>query len=159
MRSCLLTGLLSVSLLSCKEESIHSEESPETPVALGDCLADDDAGTCGLQKNAEQKPIETPPAPKKPKPTCDQLGIPSWQGTISELTAFRCEKCHNANFAWKGVLLTNYQQFKANEVLSKGRIASNNLTEKLDPLEQGLFLEFFKNGMPEKESDCVETSE
>lgn len=158
LRSYLISCLLGLGIFGCAEETIvtETEASPETAAAAETCLLEAETGSCNNPKNAEQAPEAATPPPKPSQATCNKLGIPSWEGVVSELTAFRCEKCHNANFAWKGVFLTNYQQFKANAVLSEARIALNNLTEKLDPIEQKIFLDFFKSGMPEKERDCVE---
>lgn len=140
--------LLVISLGACKE-SVEEEKEEEAAPASQETSAQE-------TQPAAKETDQPKPLPKKNKAqlTCSQQGIPSWEGAIQDLVSSRCEKCHSPKLAYKGILLTNYQELVANQEKSRARIQTNSLTEPLDPVEQQFFMDFFKAGSPEKESDC-----
>ncbi len=151
MKSIILTLLVSSIALTfgaCKDSETSEDEI---------------AGTVegAEQSNENEKPAEavsasTPSPPKKSSVqlTCGQRGIPSWESAIGNLVNARCEKCHSQKLAYMGILLMNYKDLVDNQEKSRRRIQSNSLTEPLDPVEQQFFMDFFKAGLPEKETDC-----
>lgn len=111
-------------------------------------------------QTAEQQPIakettKKEPVKKDPEVTCDSLGIPSYELWIRELSGLRCESCHNEKLAFNGIKFLTYEDWKAVAEAAKNRIASNMLTKPLDPIEQGIFLNWFEKGMPNTEKDCA----
>ncbi len=143
------TYLLSASLWACQAERVIEDKTTNTPLAAdAACLSE---GCPDPSKTADAQP-------KSSLKSCAEQNIPSWEAVVAELVDFRCVRCHNETFAWKGVLLTNYQTFQLNQKGVKFRTEANAFTEPLDPLERKVILEFIKNGLPEKETDCVQAA-
>lgn len=142
-------GFLPLSFGACKDGSSTEEESASVPEARNQSAEEEN-------KKAELPAPAAPQQPKKTSPqlTCGQRGIPSWESAIADLVKARCEKCHSPKLAYKGILLTSYQELVQHQEKSLGRIQTNSLNEPLDPVEQQFFIDFFKAGLPEKETDC-----
>lgn len=142
---CLLMVHLSATACN-KEKSEATAEEETTPPPVN---------------SAEQKPVaqetvsKKEPVKKEPEVTCDSLGIPSYDLWIRELSALRCESCHNDKLAFNGIKFLTYEDYQTYAVQAKNRVASNMLSKPLDPIEQGIFLAWFENGMPRTENDCV----
>lgn len=143
----LMPGLLILFLaVGCQKEKMES--------------ATEETGTAPAQ-SAEQQPVaketvKKEPVKKEPEVTCDSLGIPSYELWIRELSSLRCESCHNDKLAFNGVKFLTYEDWKAAAAGAKNRIATNMLTKPLDPIEQGIFLDWFDKGMPNTEKDCAD---
>lgn len=108
------------------------------------------------QQATAKEPVKVEPVKKTPEITCDSLGIPSYELWIRDLSVLRCESCHNNRLAFNGIKFLSYQDWQAVGVAAKNRIATNMLTKPLDPIEQGIFLDWFEKGMPNTEKDCVD---
>ncbi len=155
MRLTMATGLvvvISFNQLGCQQQP--TEETEASVVTADQTVACLEA-VC--DKPAAETPVSAPKAPPVVSPakiTCDDLNIPSYDLWIKDLSGIRCDSCHNEGFAWKGLILTNYNSFKNNEKSIRYRIFNNLLTKPLDPIEQGVFLAWIDNGMPRTENDC-----
>lgn len=108
------------------------------------------------QQPVAKEPVKKEPVKKVPEITCDSLGIPSYELWIRDLSVLRCESCHNNKLAFNGIKFLSYQDWQAVAVAAKNRIATNMLTKPLDPIEQGIFLDWFEKGMPDTEKDCAD---
>lgn len=141
----LLPGLMLLILaMSCQKEELEStNETGSAPVQAAE------------QKPAATEPVKKEPVKKEAEITCDSLGIPSYELWISELSTLRCESCHNDRLAFSGVKFLSYEDWKAVAEAAKNRISTNALTKPLDPIEQGIFLDWFEKGMPNTEKDCA----
>lgn len=141
----LLPGLMMLILaMSCQKEKLESTtEEGSAPAQTAE------------QKPAATEPVKKEPVKKEPEVTCDSLGIPSYELWIRELSALRCESCHNDRLAFQGIKFLSYEDWKAVAEAAKNRIATNALTKPLDPIEQGIFLDWFEKGMPNTEKDCA----
>ncbi|HET9240001.1 MAG TPA: hypothetical protein VFO10_22255 [Oligoflexus sp.] len=141
----LLPGLMTLVLaMSCQKEKLESTtEEGSAPAQAAE------------QQPVTTEPVKKEPVKKEPDVTCDSLGIPSYELWISELSTLRCESCHNDRLAFKGIKFLSYEDWKAVAEAAKNRIATNALTKPLDPIEQGIFLDWFDKGMPNTEKDCA----
>lgn len=101
---------------------------------------------------ADQTVENLPPA------TCKSLNIPSYDLWIKDLSALRCDSCHNETFAWQGIILTNYDGYKTYTKAIRNRVFYNLLSQPLEPGEQEIFLTWIDNGLPRTESDCANLS-
>jgi hypothetical protein len=114
--------------------------------------ADDTAAADDVEavaSDAAEKPVE-PAAPV----TCRSLNIPSYDFLIKDLSALRCDSCHNETFAWKGIVLTQYDSWISYVKPIRNRIFYNLLTQPLEPGEQEIFLSWIDNGLPKTDTDC-----
>jgi hypothetical protein len=96
----------------------------------------------------------TPAEPAAPV-TCRSLNIPTYDLLIKDLSALRCDSCHNETFAWKGIVLTQYDAWQTYVKPIRNRIFYNLLTQPLEPGEQELFLSWIDNGLPKTDADCT----
>lgn len=99
--------------------------------------------------SADQKTEAAAPA------TCRSLNIPTYDLLIKDLSALRCDSCHNETFAWKGIVLTQYDAWKTYLKPIRNRIFYNLLTQPLEPGEQEIFLAWIDNGLPRTDADCA----
>ncbi len=134
---------------SCQKEKMNDESQDS---AAAEAVEQAPVAPSADNTSKTKKPA---PAPKLPVVTCDSLDIPSYEFWIKDLADLRCTSCHNETFAWNGVVLTNYEGFKTYTDKVKYRIANNLLTKPLDPIEQGIFLKWIDNKMPNLETDCA----
>lgn len=108
-----------------------------------------ESATEGEIAGAEQKTETSVPA------TCRSLNIPTYDLLIKDLSALRCDNCHNETFAWRGIVLTQYDSWKTYVKPIRNRIFYNFLTQPLEPGEQDLFLAWIDNGLPRTDTDCA----
>ncbi len=87
--------------------------------------------------------------------TCRSLNIPTYDLLIKDLSALRCDNCHNETFAWKGIVLTQYDAWKTYVKPIRNRIFYNLLTQPLEAGEQEIFLAWIDNGLPRTDADCA----
>ncbi len=144
MKAWIITLSTACLSLGCQRE-VKVDRTSDASAATGVSCPEANSA-CPSDADAQSTP--------SPKLSCAALGIPSWESTLQELSEFRCVRCHNETFAWKGVLLTSYANFSLHQKAIKQRTTANAFTEPLDPLEQQTILAFIANGLPEKESDC-----
>jgi len=144
----LMPGLFMIylAMTACQKEKSEGTTEETSPPA---------ANTAEQQPIAKE-PVKKEPVKKEPDITCDSLGIPSYELWIRDLSVLRCESCHNDKLAFNGVKFLSYQDWQAVAEGAKNRIATNMLTKPLDPIEQGIFLEWFEKGMPNTEKDCID---
>lgn len=90
--------------------------------------------------------------------SCDNLDIPSWEKRVFKLSRNLCEKCHNTDFAWNGIVLNSYESFTKNAEASVERIRTQQLSFSMNPIEIAVFLDWYDAGMPRSESDCQSPS-
>lgn len=86
---------------------------------------------------------------------CELADIPTWNGQMASLTERRCERCHNASFAWEGVQLHTYEKFKENAQLSLERLAKGDLSFEIAFYEVELFEKWINAGLPKSGADCA----
>ncbi len=135
-----LLAALSFIPLACQKEK--SQDTAEETAAAAD--TESDPAPAAKDQVAENQP----PA------TCSALNIPSYELWIKDLSALRCDECHNETFAWEGIILTNYDGYKTYTKAIRNRIFYNLLSKPLEPGEQEMFLTWIDNGLPRTESDC-----
>lgn len=131
-----LFGLLIVLIAGCQKSKAEDAAPSEAQDAV---VAD-----------AAVKPAE-PAAPV----TCRALNIPTYDLLIKDLSALRCDSCHNETFAWKGIVLTQYDAWQTYVKPIRNRIFYNLLTNPLEPGEQEIFLSWIDNGLPRTDADCT----
>jgi hypothetical protein len=73
---------------------------------------------------------------------------------MKDLSALRCDNCHNETFAWQGIVLTQYDAWKTYVKPIRNRIFYNLLSQPLEPGEQELFLTWIDKGLPRTDADC-----
>jgi hypothetical protein len=131
-----LFGMLLLSLAACQKSKAEAAAPPEDAEAVTS-----DAGA----------KAEEPAAPA----TCRSLNIPTYELLIKDLSALRCDSCHNETFAWKGIVLTQYDAWQTYVKPIRNRIFYNLLTQPLEPGEQEIFLSWIDNGLPKTDADCT----
>jgi hypothetical protein len=143
----LMPGLLIFVLAgaACKNESESATEATATETVQ-----------TANEQPATTEPVKKEPVKKEPEITCDSLNIPSYELWIRELSSLRCDSCHNDKLAFDGIKFLTYENWQSVAEAARRRIETNMLTKPLDPIEQGIFLKWFDNGMPNRESDCVD---
>jgi hypothetical protein len=134
--SSILFGMLLLSLASCQKSKADDAAPAEDAEAV---VADASVKT------------EEPAAPV----TCRSLNIPTYELLIKDLSALRCDSCHNETFAWKGIVLTQYDAWRTYVKPIRNRIFYNFLTQPLEPGEQEIFLIWIDNGLPKTDADCA----
>ncbi|NRA65384.1 MAG: hypothetical protein HRU19_12935 [Pseudobacteriovorax sp.] len=143
MRPTLCIGLI-FAIFACQNESKDQQSQ------VAEASADEN-----LEGNSETpKPLPEPEEPVFTGITCDEQDIPSWEKTIKSVTKNRCERCHNSEFAWNGVILETYEQVLEHRDSVKERLEEDELTIDIGVLELNAYAIWFANDMPEKESDC-----
>lgn len=131
-----LFGLLIVALAAC-HKSKAEDAAPSEDV------------------NAVVADAAVKPAESAEPVTCSSLNIPSYDLLIKDLSALRCDNCHNETFAWKGIVLTQYDAWQTYVKPIRNRIFYNLLTQPLEPGEQEIFLSWIDNGLPKTDADCA----
>ncbi len=134
----ILVSLFWAALLACQKPK--TAEPSEEEAAIQDVN--------GEAVDADQK-VRTTPA------TCRSLNIPSYDLLMKDLSALRCDSCHNETFAWKGIVLTQYDSWKTYVKPIRNRIFYNLLTQPLESGEQEIFLAWIDNGLPRMDADCA----
>jgi hypothetical protein len=132
-------GMLGISLSSCQKSK--SEESVGEEAAVN-------AGTETETANADQATESAEPV------SCRSLNIPTYDLVMKDLSALRCDNCHNETFAWQGIVLTQYDAWKTYVKPIRNRIFYNLLSQPLEPGEQELFLTWIDKGLPRTDADC-----
>ncbi|HET9238664.1 MAG TPA: hypothetical protein VFO10_15490 [Oligoflexus sp.] len=133
-----LFGMLMLSMSACQK----SKADDTAPLEEAEAEA--------VTSNADVKTPE-PAAPV----TCRSLNIPTYELLIKDLSALRCDSCHNETFAWKGIVLTQYDAWQTYVKPIRNRIFYNLLTQPLEPGEQEIFLSWIDNGLPKTDADCT----
>lgn len=129
-------SLLFLTVVAChKSKSAADQEAPESAT--------------GETADVEPKAEASAPA------SCRSLNIPSYDLLIKDLSALRCDNCHNETFAWKGIVLTQYDAWKTYVKPIRNRIFYNLLTQPLEPGEQEIFLAWIDKGLPRTDADCA----
>lgn len=131
-----LFGMLLLSLAACQKSKAEDAAPTE----------DVEAVTADAGAKAEE-PAEAV--------TCRSLNIPTYELLIKDLSALRCDSCHNETFAWKGIVLTQYDAWQTYVKPIRNRIFYNLLTQPLEPGEQEIFLSWIDNGLPKTDADCT----
>jgi hypothetical protein len=114
----------------------------------------DDAAPSEAEEAAIADAAPKPTEPAAPV-TCRSLNIPTYDLLIKDLSALRCDSCHNETFAWKGIVLTEYDAWQTYVKPIRNRIFYNFLTNPLEPGEQEIFLTWIDNGLPMTDADCT----
>lgn len=135
-----LVGTLFITQAACQKAK-SSEETTEEEAAAVETSED--------QASADQKADEQGPV------SCQSLNIPTYDLLIKDLSALRCDSCHNETFAWMGIVLTQYDAWQTYVKPIRNRIFYNLLTQPLEPGEQELFLTWIDNGLPRTDADCM----
>jgi hypothetical protein len=135
-----LIGALSLTLLACEKGKSKASDDEGEAAAV-----ETEADT----SSADQKPEDQGPV------TCSSLNIPTYDLLIKDLSALRCDNCHNETFAWQGIVLTQYEPWKTYVKPIRNRIFYNLLSQPLEEGEQAIFLSWIDNGLPKTEADCA----
>ena len=104
-----VVGMLGLIVCSCQKSKSKAS------------LPDEEAVT----RDATEESSDANKAPQTAEPVrCSDLNIPTYNSLIKDLSALRCDSCHNETFAWKGMLiLTQYDAWKTYEKPIRNRIS------------------------------------
>lgn len=152
MKKALSQFLLGVSLLAfwsfsgaCENKIPH-----EKPAAAAE------SQSAATEDLLQQHAIPQTEAESFVGPTCNELGIPSWDRRVGRLAQDLCARCHNDRFAWNGARLDTYDEFYLNSAGAIERIRTRDLTITINVLEAAAFIDWYEAGMPKTEQGCAE---
>jgi hypothetical protein len=144
MRKGQILGILAALTIS---QAACQKEKPQDAAVEAEAVKDTNSNPTPAAKDQV--------ADNQPPPTCTALNIPSYDLWIKDLSALRCDECHNETFAWDGIILTQYEGYTMYTKAIRNRIFYNLLTKPLEPGEQEMFLTWIDNGLPRTENDCT----